>query len=90
MNHTKEPWQYFEGTICSPHWSEPGIFQHREDAARAVACVNALAGIEEPSKLRRIELGRGLVGLFPDSVAFIPTPEDSERVTELVEAAKGA
>lgn len=61
MNHTKEPW-IAEGTVDSCHISGQTVvrqndmtpiayFAYDGDAKRAVACVSACAGIENPEDL---------------------------------------
>ena len=53
MKHTKEPWQHdvrgaFELNLDSQDGMRIAEFLSASDAARAHACVNALAGIEDP------------------------------------------
>ena len=55
--HTKEPWGYIR-TINGHHAlvSDSGYvadFDNPEDAHRAYACVNALAGIDDPKVFMR-------------------------------------
>ena len=49
-NHTPEPWpkpEYFDDEMFSESWQvdNVGAFDNEHDADRAVACVNACAGI---------------------------------------------
>lgn len=62
--HTKEPWEIFHYAtrsltgVCVPDPEGDGAtiadFVDREDAERAVACVNACAGIKDPAAIREL------------------------------------
>lgn len=62
--HTKEPWEIFHYAtrtltgVCVPDPEGDGAtiadFVNREDAERAVACVNACAGIKDPAAIREL------------------------------------
>lgn len=60
-NHTPEPWKAKENFISSIsgkyigslHGSGTSLSEDRDNANRIVQCVNAMAGIEDPSKLRQ-------------------------------------
>lgn len=119
MKHSPEPWVVsknggIDGVPERPLFilgpvrgcsccNDPASDQEILDAMRAVACVNALAGVEDPARwvemakqlmvfrgvaMTPVDLGQGKTALLPGDVVFTPTPRDSERVTELVEAAK--
>lgn len=60
-NHTPEPWKAKENNILSVtgifigkmHSAATSLVEDRFNAQRIVECVNAMAGIEDPNKLRQ-------------------------------------
>lgn len=60
-NHTPEPWKAKENHLLSltgtfignMHSAATSLAQDRFNAQRIVQCVNAMAGIEDPNKLRQ-------------------------------------